>query len=137
VGSVLAGPADLMARGRIERKRLGGTMRQAGFVAAAGLVALDSMVDRLAQDHERARSIATLFATSFPESEYDPSTCRTNIVAFDHPQARQIVDELALFGVLGGTVAPRRTRFVTHAGVTDDDVDFVAETLAHFTPTHV
>jgi len=134
VGSLLAGPADLMARGRVERKRLGGTMRQAGFLAAAGIVALDTMVDRLAEDHERARALAELFATAFPESQYDPSTCRTNIVAFDHPQARQIVDELAQRGVEGGTVAPRRARFVTHAQVSDDDVDFVAETLAHFTP---
>jgi len=58
-------------------------MRQAGFLAAAGLVALDEMVDRLADDHARARILAGLFATTFPEAEYDPSTCRTNIVAFD------------------------------------------------------
>ena len=137
VGSLLAGPADLMALGRTERKRLGGTMRQAGFLAAAGLVALDTMVERLAHDHARARVLASLFAEAFPESQYDPQTCRTNIVAFDHPQARQIVDELALVGVLGGTVAPRRARFVTHAGVSDDDVDYVASALTNFTPSHV
>jgi threonine aldolase len=135
VGSLLAGPAELMERGRIERKRLGGAMRQAGFLAAAGLVALDTMIDRLAEDHARARQIAELFAASFPEAGYDPSTCRTNIVAFDHPQARQIVDELALLGVEGGTVAPRRIRFVTHAGVDDDDVAYVAEVLGRFKPS--
>jgi threonine aldolase len=135
VGSLLAGPAELMERGRIERKRLGGAMRQAGFLAAAGLVALDTMIDRLAEDHARARQIAELFAASFPEAGYDPSTCRTNIVAFDHPQARQIVDELALLGVEGGTVAPRRVRFVTHAGVDDDDVAYVAEVLGRFKPS--
>jgi len=110
-------------------------MRQAGFLAAAGLVALDEMVDRLADDHARARILAGLFATTFPEAEYDPSTCRTNIVAFDHPQARQLVEELAILGVDGGTVGPRRARFVTHAGVGDDDVTFVAEVLARFKPT--
>jgi threonine aldolase len=134
-GSLLAGPATLMEQGRIERKRLGGAMRQAGFLAAAGLVALDSMVDRLADDHVRARALAELFATAFPEAHYDPGTCRTNIVAFNHPQARQLVEELANLGVDGGTIGPRRARFVTHAGVSDDDVAFVADVLAHFRPT--
>ena len=135
VGSLLAGPSELMQRGRIERKRLGGTMRQAGILAAAGIIALDTMVDRLSEDHDRARRLADLFAVSFPEANYDSATCRTNIVAFDHPQARQIVSELAALGVEGGTVAPRRVRFVTHAGVSDDDVDFVAERLKVFKPT--
>jgi threonine aldolase len=134
-GSLLAGPAGLMVRARIERKRLGGAMRQAGFLAAAGLVALDQMVERLADDHARARTLAELFATTFPEAGYDPSTCRTNIIAFDHPQARQLVEELANLGVDGGTVGPRRARFVTHAGVSDDDVAFVADVLARFKPT--
>lgn len=134
-GSLLAGPTELMIRARIERKRLGGAMRQAGFLAAAGLVALDEMIDRLAEDHARARVLAGLFATTFPEAQYDPATCRTNIVAFNHPQARQLVEELAVLGVDGGTVGPRRARFVTHAGVNDDDVTFVSEVLARFKPT--
>jgi threonine aldolase len=132
VGSLLAGPADLMVRARVERKRLGGAMRQAGFLAAAGLVALDTMVDRLADDHRRARQLAELFAGAFPESNYDPATCRTNIIAFDHPRARHIVEQLAYVGVAGGTLAPQRARFVTHAGVSDDDIDFVSDVLAHF-----
>jgi len=135
VGSLLAGPADLMMRARTERKRLGGSMRQAGVVAAAGLVALNTMVERLAEDHARARDIALQFAQAFPESQYDPATCQTNIVAFNHPQARQIVEELRSLGVEGGTVAPRRVRFVTHAGITDDDVTYVGEVLANFKPS--
>ncbi len=134
VGSLLAGPAELMRAARVERKRLGGAMRQVGILAAAGLVALDTMVERLADDHARARHLAGLFAAAFPESHYDPSSCRTNIVAFDHPQARQIVHELVQRGVWGDTIAPRRVRFVTHAGVSDEDLDFVADVLAHFTP---
>lgn len=133
-GSLLAGPAALMERGRIERKRLGGAMRQAGFLAAAGLVALDTMIDRLADDHRRARALSGLFASAFPEAQYDPESCRTNIVAFDHPQARQLVGELANLGVHGGTIGPRRVRFVTHAGVNDDDVAFVGDVLARFRP---
>lgn len=134
VGSLLAGPSELMARARIERKRLGGTMRQAGFLAAAGMVALTSMVDRLADDHARARQLAEYFAAAFPEANYDPSSCQTNIVAFTHPQARQIVEELAALGVEGSTIAPKRARFVTHCGVTDDDVAYVGEVLTKFRP---
>jgi threonine aldolase len=134
VGSLLAGPRPLMDAGRVERKRLGGAMRQVGILAAAGLVALDTMIERLVEDHVRARALAAMFASAFPESAYDPATCRTNIVAFDHPQARQIVQELRSRGVWGDTVAPRRARFVTHADVTDDDLDFVAENLRAFTP---
>ena len=136
VGSLLAGPASLMERARVERKRLGGAMRQAGFLAAAGLVALDTMVERLKDDHVRARQLAELFAAAFPESDFDPTTCRTNIVSFNHPQARQIVEELSQLGVEGGTVAPKRARFVTHAGVSDDDVDFAADVLARFVPSN-
>lgn len=132
VGSLLAGSASMMARARVERKRLGGAMRQAGFLAAAGLVALETMIDRLADDHARARRLAEGFATAFPESNYDATSCRTNIVAFDHPRARDLVAQLGERGVVGGTIAPRRARFVTHAQVTDDDVDFVLEVLQRF-----
>jgi threonine aldolase len=137
VGSLLAGPSHLMDAARVERKRLGGSMRQAGVLAAAGLVALDTMIDRLAEDHERARVLAQQFAQAFPESNYDATSCRTNIVSFNHPQARQIVHELATLGVEGGTVAPQRVRFVTHAGVSDDDVNFVGEVLRNFKPSPV
>jgi threonine aldolase len=129
VGSLLAGSRELMATATIERKRLGGTMRQAGFLAAAGLVALDTMIDRLAEDHARARVLAQAFAAAFPASNYDPSTCQTNIVAFDHPEARKLVAHLDERGVRGGTIAPRRVRFVTHAGVSDQDVDYVVHVL--------
>lgn len=135
VGSLLAGPAHMMEAARVERKRLGGAMRQAGILAAAGLVALDTMIERLRDDHGRARQLAEAFSAAFPESNYDPATCRTNIVAFNHPQARQIVDELALRGVEGGTVAPRRVRFVTHAGVSDDDVAYTIDVLKDFRPS--
>jgi threonine aldolase len=133
VGSLLAGPAPLIDRARIERKRLGGAMRQAGVIAAAGLVALDTMIERLGDDHARARRLAAAFARAFPESGYDPATCLTNIVSFNHPHARQIVEELGERGVEGGTVAPRRARFVTHAGVGDEDVEYAESVLDGFT----
>ena len=135
VGSLLAGSATDMETARIERKRLGGAMRQAGILAAAGLVALDTMIDRLSEDHARAKQLATLFAQAFPEANYDPATCQTNIVSFNHPQARQIIGELEQLGVVGGTIGPRRVRFVTHAGISDEDVTFVAEVLKNFKPS--
>ena len=123
VGSMLAGSKELMDRARIERKRLGGAMRQAGFLAAAGIVALETMVERLAEDHARAKVLAEAFAQKFPESNYDPAICETNIVSFNHPQARTIVTKLEEAGVAGGTVAPQRARFVTSALVDDAAIE--------------
>ncbi|HEV2426776.1 MAG TPA: GntG family PLP-dependent aldolase [Acidimicrobiales bacterium] len=120
VGSVLAGADDVIARARIERKRLGGAMRQAGVIAAAGLLALDTMVERLADDHARARALAEAVAAAFPDAQYDPASCATNIVAFDVPDALDVVAARADRGVLGDTVGPTRVRLVTHHDVDDD-----------------
>ncbi|HEX4864152.1 MAG TPA: threonine aldolase family protein, partial [Acidimicrobiales bacterium] len=84
VGSVLAGPQDLIDEARVHRKRLGGTMRQAGILAAAGLVALTSGIERLADDHRRARRLAAAVADRWPESGCDPENVETNIVLFSH-----------------------------------------------------
>ncbi len=99
VGSVLAGPADVIAEARIQRTRLGGGMRQAGIIAAAGLVALDEMVDRLADDHARARRLAEAVADRFPGS-IDPAKVDTNIVVFTHDDPAGIVKQLANQDVL-------------------------------------
>jgi threonine aldolase len=118
VGSVLAGPTDVIEQARIERKRLGGSMRQAGVLAAAGLVGLRTMIDRLAEDHVRARRLAEAVGDTVSPS-YDPATCATNIVCFEHPDAEALVDALAAHGVLSGTVSATRVRMVTHADVDD------------------
>jgi threonine aldolase len=123
VGSVLAGPADVIEAARIERKRLGGAMRQAGVLAAAGLVALTKMVDRLADDHQRAQRLADAVAERWPESGLDPATVRTNVVTFTHPAPRQLLDALSAEGVLAGTIAPGVVRLVTHRDVDDDGID--------------
>ena len=130
VGSLLAGPAQVMARARVERKRLGGAMRQAGVIAAAGLVALDTMIDRLADDHRRAKRIAAAVAMAWPSSGYDPTSCQTNIVAFTHERASEIVGALAERGVLADTLAANLVRLVTHHDVSDDDVDYVNDVIA-------
>ena len=130
IGSLLAGPADLMAAGRVERKRLGGTMRQVGVIAAPGLIALTQNVERLADDHRRARRLAEAVAARFPESNYDPASCRTNIVAFTHERGREIIAQWESAGLYGGTVAPRRARLVTHLGIGDDDIDRACDIIA-------
>ena len=90
VGSVLAGPADVIAAARVERTRLGGGMRQSGIVAAAGLVALEEMVDRLAEDHARAQRLAEAVADRFPGS-IDPATVDTNIVIWSCENPGEVV----------------------------------------------
>lgn len=122
VGSLLAGPVDVIAAGRVERKRLGGGMRQAGVLAAPGLLAL-SMVERLAEDHARARRLAEAVASRWPGAGLDPATVRTNVVAFRPPTAAKLVDHLAGEGVLAQMIAPGVVRFVTHRDVDDAGLD--------------
>lgn len=122
VGSLLAGPADVIAQARTERQRLGGGMRQAGVLAAAGIVALEHMVERLADDHMRAQRVAQAVAERWPDS-LDPSTVQTNIVNFAHSDTDTLLKQLEEHGVRAGTIAPHVARFVTHANVDDDDVD--------------
>ncbi|HXX91762.1 MAG TPA: GntG family PLP-dependent aldolase [Acidimicrobiales bacterium] len=122
VGSVLAGPTDVIAAARQERFRMGGAMRQAGVIAAAGLVALETMVERLAEDHRRARRLAEAVAERRPDAIGDPATVRTNIVVFAHPRPVDLVDRLGEHGVLAGTIAPGRVRLVTHRHIDDDAV---------------
>ena len=130
VGSVLAGPADVVAAARVERARLGGQMRQAGVIAAAGLVALKTMVARLAEDHRRARVLAEAVADRWPDAGCDPTRIRTNVVTFRHPDPDTLLAGLASEGVLGGTIAPGTVRLVTHHDVGDADIERAAKALA-------
>jgi threonine aldolase len=129
IGSVLAGPVDLMDAARGERSRLGGGMRQAGIVAAAALLALETMVERLADDHARARRLGEAVADRFPGS-LDPATVDTNVVVFSHPDPAGVVTELAAAGVLGAPLGPRRVRFVTHLDVDDEGIDRACQAVA-------
>src|SRR5690349_203251 len=103
VGSLLAGPVDVIARARTERQRMGGGMRQAGVLAAAGLVALNDMVERLADDHTRAQLLAAAVAERWPGS-CDPATVTTNIVIFTHDDTEALIDHLASHGIKAGTI---------------------------------
>jgi threonine aldolase len=130
VGSVLAGSVDVVARARHERHRMGGGMRQAGVIAAAGLVALRSMVERLAEDHVRARRLAEAVADRWPGAGCDPAQVRTNIVVFSHRSPQPLLDHLRRDGVLADTIAPGVLRLVTHRDVDDAGIERAAKALA-------
>jgi len=130
VGSLLAGPADVMAAARAERSRMGGGMRQAGVIAAAGLVALQTMVERLADDHRRAARLAEAVAERWPDAGCDPASVRTNIVTWRHRSAPVVLDHLRSDGVLAGTIAPGVIRLVTHHDVDDEGVERACKSVA-------
>lgn len=122
VGSLLCGPSDLIAQARDDRARLGGRMRQAGVIAAAGIVALETMVERLADDHARARTLAEALASRFPGS-VDPAEVATNIVCARADRLpRDLLPALEAAGVRAGTIDADTVRFVTHKDVDDDDL---------------
>lgn len=124
VGSVLCGSRAYIEVARKYRKMLGGGMRQAGVIAAAGIVALNTMVDRLAEDHENARILAEGLA-ELPGIALDPTKVRTNIVIFEVTAplgAAGLVARLKERGVLALVNTPTRIRMVTHYGITRSDV---------------
>lgn len=123
VGSVLVGSADLIDRARVWRKRLGGGMRQAGLLAACGLVSLDKMVDRLADDHHRARRLAAAL-DAIPGLAVDLTTVQTNMVLIETDGPSQPwLRELKERGVWALPPAENRIRCVLHADVGDEAVD--------------
>jgi threonine aldolase len=122
VGSLLAADGPLIEQARLERKRLGGGMRQAGVLAAAGLVALRDHVERLAEDHARAGRLAEAVADRWPD-RLDPAIVRTNIVVFAHEEATKVCAHLEDQGVLAVTLGPGAVRLVTHLDVDDAGID--------------
>ncbi len=133
VGSLLCGSTDFIARARKMRKMLGGGMRQAGVIAAAGIVALETMVDRLAEDHANARRLAEGLA-ELPGVAIAPNAVLTNIVIFElEPTAMSPADLIALLAERGVAIfgaGGRRMRAVTHRGVSADDVEMALEVFA-------
>jgi threonine aldolase len=122
VGSILCGPAETIDRARRWRKAVGGGWREAGVLAAAGLWALDHMVDRLAQDHANARTLAGGLA-ELPGLRIDLDRVQTNIVRFEVTamDAREFAAGCRARGVLGGA-SRTGVRFVTHYGIESEDV---------------
>ena len=119
-GSMVVGPADLLAKGRLYRKRLGGGMRQVGILAAAGLIALEEMPSKLATDHSNAKLLAELLA-AIPG--ITPWAAETNIVIFNVAATGRAASELSadlkVRGVLANAINSEHLRMVTHYGVTE------------------
>lgn len=131
VGSVLIGSASAISQAKRVRKMMGGGMRQAGILAAAGLYALDYHVDRLSEDHLRAKTIEQdLHKCSWVETCY---SVETNIIAFrpdpEKITAPDLVDRLKKAGILASTFDGGFVRFVTHLDVTDEMVEQVCSAL--------
>lgn len=123
VGSVVVGSAPFVTRARQVRKMLGGGMRQAGVIAAAGIVALTEMVGRLAEDHANARILAEGIA-SLPDVSFDPSAVQTNIVVFrtaSASAAAALASAARKQGLLVSDFGGGRIRMVTHYGITAED----------------
>jgi threonine aldolase len=128
VGSVMVGDADLIEEARLWRRRLGGAMRQAGVLAAAGIVALTEMVPRLAEDHANARLLAEAAAEAAPGA-LEPALVETNIVLIPDVDAGAAVTALRRDGILAGAMDPRTLRLVTHVDVSRDDTIRAADAL--------
>ncbi len=128
VGSMLVGSGEQMAQARSIRKALGGGMRQAGVLAAAGLLALEEMPGRLGEDHANAQLLAEA-VSGLPGVEIDMGRVQSNIVIFTlrgDRTAAEVVSALRDQGVLASAVGPRAVRFVTHYDVSRTDCERAA-----------
>ena len=121
---MLCGKKEDIERARLIKKSLGGGLRQAGVMAAAGIVALTEMVDRLAEDHQNAHKLAVGLA-QVPGITLNPEDVETNQVYFNVYMTDQprILDELDNNGVRG-LILDEGWRFVTHYGITEEDIDW-------------
>ncbi len=130
VGSVVCGSKDFIANARRTRKVLGGGMRQAGVLAAAGIVAVQRMINRLSEDHLNARKLAEGLA-SFEDLAVDLEHVRTNIVFFQITRnalpPAELAEKLKMEGVLVLPTGPRQLRAVTHYYTGEGDIDYTLE----------
>ncbi len=132
IGSVVCGSKKFIAQARRIRKVLGGGMRQSGIIAAAGIVALEQMAERIAEDHKNARRLAEGIAR-IKGLSIDLAKTQTNIVYFEvHAErltAEKLVMELGKKGIKLLHVGPRRLRAVTHYGISAEDIDLTLTAL--------
>jgi len=124
VGSLLLGKKDFIKKARRIRKVFGGGMRQAGYLAAAGMYALNNNIERLKQDHDHARGIAEALRKKDFVTEILP--VETNIIIFGVEQpwtASRLVEKLKEHNILGHPISPTQVRFVTHLDITPEMVE--------------
>jgi len=133
VGSLICGTKEFIAEARRNRKMVGGGMRQAGVIAAAGITALEQMIDRLAQDHANAKRLAEGI-TRIPGLAVEMERVQTNIVFFDLAGGvvsdEELVTKLGNRGVKMLRSGPGRIRAVTHYGISAEDIDSALAALA-------
>jgi threonine aldolase len=126
IGSLAVGDGDFIERARKHRKMLGGGMRQAGIIAAAGIIAIEKMVDRLKDDHANAQLLARGLA-KIDGIAIDPQQVETNIVYYDVAQlgvdSKTWVRELSTRGIKAGAQEGARVRMVTHRGIEKEDIE--------------
>ncbi|MGB1217270.1 MAG: threonine aldolase family protein [Saprospiraceae bacterium] len=133
VGSVLLGTKKLIAKARRLRKAMGGGMRQAGYLAAAGIFALENNVERLKEDNDRAKVLGNVLS----ECDYIENirAIETNIIIFDVKEsttAKIFLDYLKKHDILAVAFGPQTLRFVTHKHITDEMIQKVSEALRNF-----
>jgi threonine aldolase len=132
IGSIVCGSREFIAEALRTRKMLGGGMRQTGIVAAACIVALDEMVERLSEDHIYARRLAEGIA-QIPGLSIDLDQIKTNIIFFDLHSDRLAADDLITIlskkGIKVSRTGPSRFRMVTHYGIEPQDIDAVLVAL--------
>ncbi len=127
IGSLLVGSADFIDKAKHWRKRLGGAMRQAGIIAAAGLYALKNNVNRLEEDHALAKKLASGLKNM--GLDVDPTKTETNMVMLPFKGADELLIKLKEHDILAGLSKPGIIRFVTHLDVSAKDIDYVLETI--------
>ena len=129
IGSILCGSRDFIEEARHWRKMLGSGMRQVGIIAAAGIVALDTLIERLSEDHENARKLA-LGLANIPGISIQPDLVQTNLVFFEIKGVDpvRLKDRINENGVLGGNIIPR-WRFATHYGINGEDIEKTLEVM--------
>ena len=130
VGSVLVGDKEFIDRARKNRKVLGGGMRQAGIIAAPGIIAITKMVDRLREDHDNAKRLAVGLQRECG-LRIDMETVQTNIVVADVSPNRStdFLSKAKRNGILASNFGKHQVRFVTHRGIASEDIDDTLERL--------
>jgi threonine aldolase len=135
VGSILAGSQSFIHTARKYRKMLGGGMRQAGVIAAAGIVALTKMIDRLQDDHANARSLA-IGLSRLPELSIDMDSVQTNmvygVIVDPNWTARQLADSLEKQHIRMNVIDSKTFRLVTHKDIDTNDIPFVVDSMQQF-----
>jgi len=126
MGSVLVGPRDFIKTARRFRKMLGGGMRQAGVVAAAGLHALTHHRSRLAQDHDRTNTLAV----ALKDQGWQLQRPQTNMVYISVPDPSKLIDKTRAHGVLISPVGPQKVRIVLHLDIDDSDINTVISVMS-------